>query len=67
MTPIGAWLERIGDGTASSLQYEAAVDTALDEVADTLSSAVDLDALFRCSVPRAAPTSMVDCNKHTTS
>ena len=41
-----AWLERIGAGTESSLQYEAAVDAALDEVADTLSSAVDLDALF---------------------
>ena len=27
-----AWLERIGAGTASSLQYEAAVDAALDEV-----------------------------------
>ena len=41
-----AWLERIGAGTASSLQYEAAVDAALDAVADTLSAAVDLDALF---------------------
>ena len=39
-------LERIGAGTASSLQYEAAVDAALDAVADTLPSAVDLDALF---------------------
>ena len=41
-----AWLERIGDGTASFLRYEAAADAALDAVADTLSSAVDLDALF---------------------
>ena len=41
-----AWLERIGSGTASSLQYEAAVDEALHAVADTLSAAVDLDALF---------------------
>ena len=41
-----AWLERIGDDTASSWQYETAVDAALDEVADTLSSAVDLDALL---------------------
>ena len=47
------WLERIGAGTESSLQYEAAVDAALDEVADTLSSAVDLDALFG---PRAGRT-----------
>ena len=41
-----AWLERVVADTASSLQYEAAVDAALDAVADTLSSAVDLDALF---------------------
>ena len=41
-----AWLERVRDGTASSLRYEAAVDAALNEVADTLSAAVDLDALF---------------------
>ena len=41
-----AWLERVRDGTASSLRYEAAVNAALDEVADTLSAAVDLDALF---------------------
>ena len=43
------WLERIGAGTASSLQYEAAVDAALDAVADTLSAAVDLDALFEAA------------------
>ena len=48
-----AWLERIGDGTASFLRYEAAADAALDAVADTLSSAVDLDAL---SGPRARRT-----------
>ena len=41
-----AWLERIGKGTASSLHYEAAVDASLDAVADTLSAAADLDALF---------------------
>ena len=41
-----AWLERVGAGGASTLQYEAAVDAALDAVADTLSAAVDLDALF---------------------
>ena len=40
------WLERVGEGAVSSLQYEAAVDGALDSVADTLSAAVDLDALF---------------------
>ena len=41
-----AWLERVAAGHASSLQYEAAVDAALDAVADTLSAAVDLNALF---------------------
>ena len=41
-----AWLERVGEGAVSSLKYEAAVDAALDAVADTLSAAVDLDALF---------------------
>ena len=40
------WLERIGAGTALSVQYEAAVDEALHAVADTPSAAVDLDALF---------------------
>ena len=40
-----AWLERVGAGTDSSLQYEAAVDA----VADTLSAAVDLDALFEAA------------------
>ena len=33
-------------GGGQSARYEAAVDAALDAVADTLSSAVDLDALF---------------------
>ena len=41
-----AWLERVAAGSASWLQYEAAVDAALDEVADALSAALDLDALF---------------------
>jgi len=42
-----AWLQRVGAGTDSSLQYEAAVDAALEAVADTLSATVDIDALFR--------------------
>ena len=41
-----AWLERVAKGTASALQYEAVVDAALDAVADTVSAAVELDALF---------------------
>ena len=40
-----AWLQLIAQGTASSLQYEAAVDA----VADTLSAAVDVDALFEAA------------------
>ena len=41
-----AWLERVAADSASSLQYEVAVDAALDEVADSLCAALDLDALF---------------------
>ena len=41
-----AWLERVAAGSASSLQYEAVVDSALDEVADALGVALDLYALF---------------------
>ena len=41
-----AWLERVAAGSASALQYEAVVDAALDEVADALGAALDLDALF---------------------
>ncbi len=41
-----SWLERVAAGSASSLQYEAVVDAALDEVADALAAALDLDALF---------------------
>ena len=44
-----AWLERVAAGSASSLQYEAAVDAALDEVADALAAALDLDALFEAA------------------
>ena len=41
-----AWLERVAADSASSLQYEVAVDAALDEVADSLCAALDLDALL---------------------
>ena len=46
-----AWLERVAADSASSLQYEVAVDAALDEVADSLCAALDLDALFRGRAP----------------
>ena len=45
-TTQGRHPKRSACGTASALQYEAAVDAALDAVADTLSAAVDLDVLF---------------------
>ena len=44
-----AWLVRVAAGSASSLQYEVAVDAALDEVADALDAALDLDALFEAA------------------
>ena len=41
-----AWLERLRANTASLLQYELTVETALDDMAATLSNSVDTDALF---------------------
>ena len=41
-----AWLERIRSHTASTLDYEVSVETALDELADSLSAALDIDALL---------------------
>ncbi len=41
-----AWLERLRANTASLLQYELTVDAALDDLAATLSAAVDMEALF---------------------
>ena len=40
------WLEGVRAGTASALAYEAAVEQALDEVADGLEAALDVDALL---------------------
>ena len=40
------WLQRINENAASSLNYAAAVEAALDGVADTLAAALDMDALF---------------------
>jgi len=41
-----AWLSRIRDTTATTLQYEASVESALDDIAATLADTVDTDALF---------------------
>jgi len=42
-----AWLERVRPGAASALAYEAAVERDLDELADALEAALDVDALLR--------------------
>ena len=41
-----AWLERIRSHTASTLDYEVSVETALNELADSLSAALDINALL---------------------
>ena len=41
-----AWLSRIRNTTAATLQYEASVEAALDDVAATLADSVDTEALF---------------------
>ena len=41
-----AWLSRIRNTTAATLQYEAGVEAALDDVAATLADSVDTEALF---------------------
>lgn len=40
------WLQRINGNAASSLDYAAVVEAALDGVADTLAAALDTDGLF---------------------
>jgi adenosylcobyric acid synthase len=59
-----AWLERLRSGSASSLRFEAALDQGLDELADGVAAAIDLDALLAearspgwVPWPRAAPGS----------
>lgn len=41
-----AWLNRFGAPETAALNYEALVESALDELADGVESAVDIDALF---------------------
>ena len=40
------WLEGLRAGVGSALAYEAAVEQALDELADGLEAALDVDALL---------------------
>ena len=40
------WLEGVRAGTSSALAYESAVEQALDELADGLEAALDVEALF---------------------
>jgi len=42
-----AWLEQAGHFRGANLDYGAAVDTALDELADGVEQAVDVDALLK--------------------
>ena len=41
-----AWLEDLGGAVSDTLDYESAVETALDELADGVEAVVDVDALF---------------------
>lgn len=41
-----AWLERARAGTASGASYDAGVEQALDELADALEAALDIDTMF---------------------
>ena len=40
------WLDRVRAGSSSSLAWEAALDRAIDELADGLEAALDVDALL---------------------
>ena len=44
-----AWLRRAGADGGSSLDYGAAVDTALEALADGVEHAIDVEALFACA------------------
>ena len=42
-----AWLQRARAGAASPLAWDAAIEQALDELADGIAAAADIEALFR--------------------
>ena len=41
-----AWLERVRAGASSTLAWESAIDRAIDELADGMEAALDVDTLF---------------------
>ena len=52
-----AWLRQAGADGGSSLDYGAAVESALDALADGVEQALDIDALLACATaPLTAPT-----------
>ena len=59
-----AWLERIRSHTAAALDYEVSVETALDELADSLSAALDINApAWSCTQPRPDPFGPAICHR----
>ena len=50
-----AWLRAAGLTVESKLNYEAAVETALDELADGVEAALDVDGLFALATPTGGP------------
>ena len=42
-----AWLNQIQQGTSSELHYRDTVETALDNLAEDLENALDIDALLK--------------------
>lgn len=51
-----AWLQRagIGDGAGAALDYPAAVENALDELAEAVESALDIEAMLALADPPTA-------------
>ncbi len=49
-----AFLDRIRPRQPSAVAYEATIEAALDELADTVATAIDLDRLFAIAAARAA-------------
>jgi len=44
-----AWLSRVRKGAETGYNYEVSVETALDDLADGLEAALDIDAIFHCA------------------
>ena len=50
-----AWLAQLGMNPSSTLNYEAEVEAALDELADGVEEALDIDALFNMAATPNTP------------